>query len=166
MPTSYKFSEAEKADLEAARRKNKNKNIERRLKALLLRAQGVKRAEVAQQTGVATSYVSELTAKYRKYGIEAITGNHYKGNRRNLSYEEEEALLEPFREAAAAGSVVEVSVILHAYEEKLGRTFEKDHGRIYRVLARHNWRKVMPRSKHPDKASEEDIESSKKLTPP
>ncbi|MDE7249890.1 MAG: winged helix-turn-helix domain-containing protein, partial [Lachnospiraceae bacterium] len=33
---------------------------------------------------------------------------------------------------------------------------------IYCVLKRHGWRKVMPRSRHPKKASEEVIETSKK----
>ena len=33
---------------------------------------------------------------------------------------------------------------------------------IYYVLHRHGWRKVMPRSRHPKKASEEVIETSKK----
>ena len=31
------------------------------------------------------------------------------------------------------------------------------------VLERHGWRKVMPRSKHPQKASDEAIEASKKI---
>jgi len=34
---------------------------------------------------------------------------------------------------------------------------------VYRVLHRHGWRKVMPRSKYPKKASEEVIETSKKI---
>lgn len=67
-------------------------------------------------------------------------------------------------ESAQAGQLVEVSAILRAYEEKTGRTLEKSHGQIYYVLKRHGWRKVMPRSKHPNKASDEVIEASKKLT--
>ena len=41
----------------------------------------------------------------------------------------------------------------------------KDTGRgyIYMLLERHGWRKVMPRSRHPKKASEEVIATSKKL---
>ncbi|WP_414153386.1 winged helix-turn-helix domain-containing protein [Peptoniphilus sp.] len=35
---------------------------------------------------------------------------------------------------------------------------------MYRVLKRHGFRKIMPRSKHPKKASKEVIETSKKLT--
>lgn len=164
MPRSYKYSEEQIIELKSARKKNKDKNVEKRLKALLLRANGEKCAEVAQKTGYAASYLSALASKYHKEGLEAITESHYGGNHRNMSFEEEAMLLQPFREAAAAGQIVETSAILKAYEEKLGRSCEKDHGRIYRVLERHKWRKVMPRSKHPKKASEEEIESSKKLT--
>ena len=81
-----------------------------------------------------------------------------------MSYEEEEALLEPYRKSAEAGQIVEVSEIKRAYEEAIGRSLENNHGQIYNVLKRHGWRKVMPRSKHPNKASEEAIEASKKLT--
>ena len=47
------------------------------------------------------------------------------------------------------------------YEEKVGHTI--GGSQIYRVLHRNNWRKVMPRSKHPKKAGDEAIEASKKL---
>ena len=63
------------AEIEEYRKKNKNKNVERRLGALFLRAQGKKRAEVAEVTRFAASYITELTAKYCKYGIGAITEN-------------------------------------------------------------------------------------------
>lgn len=48
------------------------------------------------------------------------------------------------------------------YEEAVGHRI--GNSQIYRVLERHGWRKVMPRSKHPKSASEEVIETSKKLT--
>ena len=79
-----------------------------------------------------------------------------------MSYEEETALLEPFRKKAEAGQIVEVSEMNKAYQEAVGHSIGT--GQIYHVLHRHGWRKVMPRSKHPKKASEEDIEASKKLT--
>jgi len=62
---------------------------------------------------------------------------------------EEEALLEPLKEAAAAGQIVEVKEIKAAYEKAIGRSLDKDRAIIYRMLKRHGWRKVMPRSKHP-----------------
>jgi transposase len=166
MPKRYKISKEQVAEIEEARRENKNKNVEKRLKALQLHAEGKKRAEVADKTDFAETYISELVSKYCKKGIGAIIENNYKGNHRNLSFEEEESLLEPFRKAAQAGQIVEISEIKQAYEEKLGRSVDNQHGQIYYVLHRHGWRKVMPRSQHPNKASDEDIEASKKLTQP
>jgi len=163
MPKSYQITKKQVDELEIARKENKDKNVEKRLKALLLRAQGMKRTEVASQTEFAASYISELTAKYCNQGLSAIVENHCGGNHRNLSFAEEEALLEPFKKLAESGQIVEVSEILAAYETKLGRP-AGSNSQIYYVLARHGWRKVMPRSKHPNKASEEVIEASKKLT--
>lgn len=53
-------------------------------------------SEVSQATGFHAAYVSQLVAKYRDHGLEAISGNHYGGNHRNMSYEEEAAILAPF----------------------------------------------------------------------
>ena len=62
-------------------------------------------------TGFHSAYITQLTAKYRAGGIEAISGNHYGGNRRNMSVEEEMSLLEPFREKAEKDQIIEVSEI-------------------------------------------------------
>ena len=165
MSKRYQISEDQVAELETLRKQNQNKNVEKRIKMLLLYTTGEKRTIIAEQTGYAKSYITELVSKYRRLGLSAISGEKYGGNHRNLSYEEEEALLEPFRKAAQAGQIVEVSEIKRAYEKAIGRELDHNHGQIYYVLQRHHWRKVMPRSKHPNKASNEDIESSKKLTP-
>jgi transposase len=164
MPKTYHFSDEQVAELETAKKKNKNKNVDKRLEALLLRAHGVKRADVSAKTGFCKQYITDLTANYNQNGITAIVESKYVGNHRNLSFEEEADLLESFKKAAESGQLVSTSDILAAYEAKIGRSTKKDHGRIYRVLARHGWRKVMPRSKHPNKASDEVINTSKKST--
>jgi transposase len=161
MGKRYQISAEQVTEIEAARRKNSNKNVERRLHALLLYAQGVRREEIELRTGVKFNYMPALVTKYRDGGLPAIVENHCGGNNRLLTFAEEEALLAPFIAQAEAGQIVETSAILRAYEAKLGRTFENDHGRIYRVLKRHKWRMVMPRSKHPDKAIEEEIALAK-----
>ena len=92
--------------------------------------------------------------------MEAITGNHYSGNHRNMSFEEEAAILAPFKKQAEEGKTVEISEIAKAYQDAVDHTVRK--AQIYYVLHRHGWRKVTPRSKHPKKASEEIIEASKK----
>ena len=76
--------------------------------------------------------------------------------------DEEKAFLEPYRERAEQGQMLDVREIAAAYEKKVGHRIGK--GQIYRVLQRHGWRKVMPRSRHPKKATEEVIEATKKLT--
>jgi len=163
MPKRILISEQQVSEILAAKDKSKCKNVDRRLKALLLHAQGFSRMQIAERTDYKPDTVSKLVAKFSKSGLEAIVENHYKGNRRNLSFGQEAALLEPFKEAAAKGKVVSIAEIKKAYDEAIGRSTDKDKGRIYRVLARHGWRKVMPRSKHPNKASDEAMEASKKL---
>ncbi len=75
-----------------------------------------------------------------------------------MSFEEEATFLEQFKEK---GQLVEISEIKEAYDKAIGH--KSGSAQIYRVLHRHGWRKVMPRSKHPQKASNEAIEASKKL---
>lgn len=163
MASRYKFSSEEVAAIKEARIENKDKRAEARLKALELRAEGKKSNEVSQATGFHPAYVTTLVAKYREKGLEAISGNHYGGNRRNMSVEEEAAILAPFRAKAEKGELVEVSEIEAAYQNAVGHSIGTSQ--IYYVLHRHGWRKVMPRSRHPKKADEGVIEASKKLRP-
>ncbi len=68
------------------------------------------------------------------------------------------------KEQAEKGELVEVSAIESAYREAVGHSI--GNGQIYCVLHRHGWKKIMPRSRHPKKASEEVIKTSKKLKQP
>jgi len=162
MGKGYQFTSEEIAAIEAARKRNRDKRVEARLKALELRACGMSSKEVSKVTGFHPAYITTLVAKYREKGLEYLAGKHNGGNHRNMSYEEEEEILAPYAEKAKAGMIVETSEIKAAYQEKAGHSISS--GQIYRVLARHGWRKVMPRSRHPKKASEEVIATSKKLT--
>jgi transposase len=164
MPKRYVISENQINEIKAARNSNKCKRADRKLKVLLLHAQGCKRSEIAEKTEYKISYISDIISAYCNKGIGAIVANHYKGNNRNLTFEQEAALLEPFRAAAKEGKVISIADIKNAYDKAIGRSTDKDKGRIYRVLKRHGWRKVMPRSKHPNKADEATIDASKKLS--
>lgn len=159
----YDFTAEELAEIQEARRQNGDKNVDRRLKALELKAAGRTGQEISEITGYDSGYISKLAAKYRNGGIEAITGNHYGGNRRNMSYEEEAEFLAQFINEADGGHITDVSAIKAAYDEKIGH--ETGHGQIYYVLHRRGWSKKLPRSKHPKSATPEAIEASKKLTP-
>ena len=163
MASKYLFSKEEIAAIEKVRKENKDKRAELRLKALELRAKGATAQEVADQTGFYPTTITRLVAKYRKGGIEAISGNHYGGNHRNMSVEEEAAILSPFRERAKKGELVEIKEIKAAYQAAVDHPISDSQ--IYFVLHRHGWRKIMPRSRHPKKASDEEIAASKKLSP-
>ncbi len=127
-----------------------------------MRAEGKRNKEISEKTGFHTQYITVLVSRYKTKGIASIVENHYRGNRRNLSYAEEEQILEPFRKAAKEGKLIAISEIEKTYREAVGHSIGT--AQIYYVLHRHGWRKIMPRSKHPKKASEEVIEASKKLT--
>lgn len=97
-----------------------------------------------------------------KQGLEEMRNKPIPGNHRNLSFEEEAEFLQAFEEQAKKAQIITVREIEEAYVKKVGHSIGSEQ--IYYVLKRHNWRKGMPRSKHPKKASEEAIEASKKLT--
>lgn len=164
MAKSYEISQSQLLEIEAARKKNRNKNVERRLYVLVMRAEGKSLEEISEKTGYHISTASKLIARYMRDGISAIAENHYKGNRRNMSFEEEAAILAPFIERAERGEMVDIKEIAAAYQKAVPHKVSDTQ--IYYVLHRHGWRKTMPRSRHPKKASEEAIEASKKLKQP
>jgi transposase len=127
-----------------------------------LRGKGLSNAAIAQKLDTSAKVVSRWVTAYSKRGISALQRGKYGGNNRNISYEAEAELLAEYKALAEKGQLVEVSAIKASYEAKVGHTIGS--GQIYRVLHRHGWRKIMPRSKHPKKASDEVIETSKKLT--
>ena len=161
MAKSYAISQSQLLEIETARKKIRNKNIERRLYVLVMRAEGKSLEEISEKTGYHISTASKLIARYMRDGISAIAENHYKGNRRNMSFEEEAAILAPFIERAERGEMVDIKEIAAAYQKAVPHKISDTQ--IYYVLHRHGWRKIMPRSRHPKKASEEAIEASKKL---
>ena len=160
MAGRYQFSEEEIKSIEQKHKENKDKREEARLKALELLAKGAKAQEVAAATGFHAAYVTQLVGKYRNNGLKAIAGNYYGGNHRNMSVERAEDILAPFKARAEKGELVEIGEIAKAYQSAVDHPVSR--GQIYCVLHRHGWRKVMSRSKHPKKASEDEIAASKK----
>ena len=105
MKAKYIITPENKQEIEAARKKNKDKNVEKRLLALSLRSDGKTLREIAEITGYNCRYVGDLVEKYCKNGLAAITENHYKGNRRNMSYQEEQDFLMRIRNRARKDSL-------------------------------------------------------------
>lgn len=155
------FTEAEAEEIRKALAQSTKKMDYRRL--LIIQAAGSgKRTtdEIAQEFGVSKSHVSHLISLYRREGLSEIMTHVAGGNHRNMSKEAEKELLEEFQARAEKGEMLEVAEIHAQYEAKLGRQVSKSV--VYYMLARQNWRKVMPRSQHPKKASTEAIEAYKK----
>ena len=85
MAKSYAISQSQLVEIETARKRNRNKNIERRLYVLFLRAKGRSLEEIPVEIGYHTSTAGKLIARYICDGISAIAENHYKGNRCSVS---------------------------------------------------------------------------------
>jgi transposase len=83
------------------------------------------------------------------------------GGRRRayLTFEEEKEFLSGFFEVASRGGILVVSEIRTAFENKLGHKVAETT--VYRMMARHGWRKIVPRRRHP-KANESAQEGFKK----
>ena len=117
MAKPYEISESQLLEIEATRKKNRNKNVERRLYVLVMRAEGTTLEEIAEKTGYHASTASKLISRYMRNGISAIAENHYQGNRRNMSFEEEASILAPFIERAERGEMVDIKEIAAAYQQ-------------------------------------------------
>ena len=129
--------------------------------AIKMRGEGYKNQEIAERLDTSPKVVSRWVSAYLNEGIEALSGSKYGGNHRNMSEAEENAFLAEYKNLAEKGQIIEVGTMKAAYEAKVGHPIGGTQ--IYYVLHRNGWRKVLPRSKHPNKASEEEICSSKKL---
>lgn len=162
MRKGFQINEAQVQEIVTVRKSVSDKRVDKRLWAIQLRGEGMKNPRIAEKLDTSAKVVSRWVSAYCKNGIDALLGGKFGGNRRNMSFESETQFLSEFEMAASKGQIVEVSEIEKAYEKLVGHSIGGNQ--IYRVLHRHGWRKVMPRSKHPNKASDEAIEASKKLT--
>ena len=162
MPKTYKISAENAAEIKEVRKTITDKKVDRRLYAVQLRGEGLTNDEIAQKLDTSDKMVSQWVSTYiNNGGIAALLPKERIGMHRNLSIEEEKEFLSTYTEQAEAGQIIDLNELKAAYIEKVGHSI--GGSQIYRMLERHGWRKVMPRSKHPQKASNEAIEASKKL---
>src|SRR5271165_3278000 len=105
--------------------------------------------QTATLLGVGRASVHRFQQRFRQ-GIKtpAAPRKKWGGRRRGLlSWEEEQAFLAPWVEQARQAGVLVVSPLRAALAEKLGRKVAPSV--LYRLLARHGWRKVAPDTQHP-----------------
>ena len=119
-----------------------------RIQCVLIRATlGSTAAQIAQLLGWSTATVHVLHSRWGKEG-DAVFDVRSRGGRRHqhLTPEQEAALLAPFVERADTGGMLTVAEIARAYQKRSGKAVAPST--IYRMLARHGWRKVVPRPRH------------------
>ena len=106
-----------------------------------------KAEEIALHTGVSATTVHRVISIYNRLGPTALE-TPGKGGRRHeyLTLQEEREFLAPFFAQAESGEIATVAQIQRAFEARVGH--EVDDSTIYRLLARHGWRKLMPRPRH------------------
>jgi len=154
------YLDSQKQEIKRAFKVSTDAKEQKRLLCLKLRVeQGFNAKQIAEIVECSEIQVRTVISNYGKNGLDAILRGRQGGNHRNLSYTEEESLLAPFLSKAEKGQILVVPEIHKAYETKLGRSVPAST--IYRMLDRQNWRKVMPRPRHP-KANPEEQEATKK----
>ncbi len=144
-----RISSRERRSLEKLLHQTRDMGNYRRVQCVWLRAAMVMSPKaIARALGLSVNTVRIVQSRYLRYGEEALVGPGRGGRRReNLSVERENALLEGFVERARQGGVLVVSELKAVYEQEVGRKVPKST--VYRMLARHGWRKVTPRPRHP-----------------
>jgi transposase len=114
--------------------------------------------QTAALLGVGRASVPRLQQRFRE-GLHPTRSSRRWGGRRRaiMTLEEEQAFLAPWAEQARHAGVLVVSPLRAALAEKLGRK-KVAASVVYRLLARHGWRKVAPDTRHPksDPAAQAD----------
>ena len=119
----------------------------RRAQAVLLPAIfGLSKAQTAAAIGLGTSRVGVLQAEARDPSL-VPKATHGGRRRQRMTFEEEVAFLEPWKKEAATAGMIIAPPLREALANHLGKPVH--HSQVYRMLARHGWRKVAPDSKHP-----------------
>lgn len=113
--------------------------------------------QTAIALGMGRSSVPRYQAKLRRSLTQGTPPERCWGGRRNelMNIEEEREFLRPWVELSVDGSMLIVGPLRAALAQKLGRPVT--HSVVYRLLARHGWRKVAPDTRHPksDPAAQE-----------
>lgn len=117
----------------------------RRCQAVLLPALlGATLEQTADALGVSRATVPRLQAAFRREKNPNSPPPPTRGGRHRalLTLEEEHAFLQPWLERAENGAVVVISPLRAALAQQLGHPVKASV--IYRLLARHGWRKLAP----------------------
>jgi transposase len=137
-----------------------------RIQLVLLRESDMTQSAIAAAMGVSLSTVNRAHMAYDRGGIKALKPKPIGGRQReNMTLSKERALLARFGKAAGAGEMLNVHDFKAAYEQAIGHP--TSNSTVYNLLARHGWRKLMPRPFHPrrDLAAQDDFKKAASHAP-
>ena len=105
--------------------------------------------QTAKLLGVGRATVVRYQRSYGdKQQVQEPARKSWGGRRRSLmSWEAEQDFLRPWEEQAKEGGLLVLSPIRAALAQQLGRPVARSV--VWRLLARHDWRKVAPDTRHP-----------------
>lgn len=159
MRTPKPITEEQTQNLNNLLSQTKNKADFQRVQCLWLRAAlKLDSEKIAVAVGWSQSTVKIIQGRYLREGEKVLLGKGRGGKRySNLTFEKEKELLASFLDKAQTGGVLVVGEIKAAYEQEVGKKVHKST--VYRMLARHGWRKIAPRPRHPkaDPAAQEEF---------
>ena len=142
---------------------------QRRIQAVLIRALDASPPlRIAQVTGLSVNTVRVLHSRFLREGEAFLVDRPGRGGRRRalLDGAQEAELLQRHVQAAGSGRIVEAGTLKRDYEKLVGHPVAAST--VYRLLAKADWRKVVPRPSHPkkDPGSEETFKKSSPRSSP
>ena len=140
----------------------KNVKTHCKLQAISWLAQGKSPDTVAEMSGISVRSLYRFQSKYLKGGLENLQSKNKGGNNRKIPRAKEKQILEQLKDRANTGEFIRSSSLQEEFERAAGKQWSVSE--FNKILKRNGWRKVVPRCRHPKKASDEAIEASKKLT--
>lgn len=159
-----KFKPGIKERMQFLLAKAKKASEVKRIQCVLFGTLGASSVNIGPMVGFHPQYVRVVWLRYREEG-ETFLLEEKRGRSRaraHLTLEEEASFLKPFLRAADKGGLLTVSEVHRAYEKEIGKTAQPSV--VYRLLARHGWRKIAPRPSHP-KSDKEATEKFRGLFP-
>ena len=152
-------------EVKAAMEKTENKTEYRKLQCVYLgeTMPELNAAEIGKITQYSESSVNRIHSEFRKSGMKSIKETRGGRHRENLTIEQETELLSSFEESSTLGQVSEISRIKAEYEAMAGKKVDKTV--IYRMLHRHEFRKIVPYQRHKkgDPEKQEEFKKTSKI---
>jgi transposase len=117
--------------------------------AVLLPAKiGLSLEVTASMLGVGTASVNRMQKRLEAGSAASTRRRNWGGRRRSLlTFEEEVEFLKPWGEKAKDAGILVLSPIRAALAQRVGHPVKASV--VWRLLARHGWRKVAPDTRHP-----------------